>query len=241
MAFSNYPNRAVMGVPGLSLYQAKACAITAAREARSLAPKLTVASSSQFKPIYGEGWFGITWQHDYVYFQEVGIRPFTMRSLAGKVIPMWINDPTGQEAQKNPKAKTRVTADGRKQVLIFRRAAKIGQRKNAWRNVDGRMVRVSVPASYPGAPGRIAVNRSRGILRVGDIDPNAANPGQIAKGNVGVRWRHPGLGGKRFLAEGIHRAALANGIPFGAVLYRGGRSETTADPSYRTIIYREED
>ena len=232
------PNRIVMMVPGVSIPHAREIAVYAAREARIAAPKLTVASSSAFVPIYGEGWIGIAWVHDYVWYQESGTKPFTMRSLAGKTIPMWINDPDGKERQKNPKAKTRKTADGRTQVLIFRRAAKIGQRKIAWRPIGGKMTPVSVPASYPGAPGRIAVNRSQGILRAGDVSKVAPNPGAIAKGNVGVRWRHPGLDSRRFLARGLTKACRKYAVPVGGISYqRAGAS--TAQVAYAQVLYAE--
>lgn len=232
------PNRIVVGIPNLSVYAARTLAVEAARRARSYAPKLSIASSSAFTPIFGEGWFGVAWAHRYVWFLEAGTRPFTMRSLAGKLIPMWINDPTGEERRKNPRAKTRTTADGRTQVLIFRRAAKMGQRKNVWKNVGGVMTRTSVPRSYPGAPGRIAVNRSRGLMRQGDVNPGVGNPGWIAKGNVGVRWRHPGLQPGRFLARAVKEVASEAGLPTGSVAYRG-RIGHTNDPSYRPIVYTE--
>ena len=236
MNYINFPNRIVMGVPGLDVETARAVAINATRQARMFAPKLTVQSSSSFTPIYGEGWFGIAWNHPYIWFQEAGIKPFTMRSLAGKTIPMWVDDPDGTEASKQKNPKTRVTASGRRQTLIFRRAARIGQRKDVWRNVGGQMVKVNVPASYPGAPGRIAVNRSRGLIRQGDVNPGVGNPGQIAKGNVGVRWRHPGLHPSRFLARGVHYAAIQYGIPVGEVSYRG-RISNASDPSFVRIVY----
>jgi len=236
MQFVNFPDRIVMGVPGVDETLARALAINATRQARMFAPKLTVQSSSNFVPIWGEGWFGIRWEHQYIWFQEAGIKPFTMRSLAGKVIPMWVDDTDGSEASKQKQPKTRTTASGRQQTLIFRRAARIGQRKDVWRNVGGRMVKVNVPASYPGAPGRIAVNRSRGLIRQGDVSPGVGNPGQIAKGNVGVRWRHPGLNPSRFLARGVHAAAVQYGIPVGAVSYRG-RVANASDPSFIRIVY----
>jgi hypothetical protein len=229
------PNQIVMMVPGISIPAARSVAVEAARAARSLAPKLSVASASAFTPIYGMEWFGIAWAHDYVWYQEAGIRPFTMRSLAGKLVPMWVNDLDGKEQAKNPKAKTRRTADGRVQVLIFRRAAKMGQRKIQWRPVAGKMTPVSVPASYPGAPGRIAVNRSQGILRAGDISKTAPNPGAIAQGNVGVRWRHPGLDSRRFLARGMEIACHRHSIPVGGVSYqRSGAS--VAQQSYTRVL-----
>lgn len=213
------PNKAVMGVPKLSTVRAHQTAIAACLLCRTFSPKMSGHSSARFYPVWGEGWFGVTWEHPYVWFQESGIKPFTNRSIAGKVVPMWVNDPKGEERRKNPKAQTRRTVDGGVQVLIFRRAAKQGQRKNVWRNVDGSMVRRSVPMSYPGAPGRIAVNRSQGIMRVGDVDPGARNPGQIAKANVGVRWRHPGLDPRRFLARGLYVAATNSGFPVGNIEY----------------------
>jgi hypothetical protein len=36
--------------------------------------------------------------------------------------------------------------------------------------------------------------------------------GQIARGNIGVRWRHPGLAPRKFLNKGMVQAALENGI-----------------------------
>lgn len=210
------PTRAVMAIPGASPTLSATMASEAVVMARRYAPKLTVASSSNFFPLSGLGWFGVGWEHSYVYYQEMGIRPFTMNSLAGKVIPMWINDPNGDEARKNPKARTRTTADGRKQTLIFRRAANHGQ--TTWKLINGRMMRR--PASYPGAPGRIAVNRSQGRLRQGDVAPGVGNPGWIAKGNVGVRWRHPGLQPGKFLARGIIEVAMKRGYPVGQVVYR---------------------
>jgi hypothetical protein len=212
MAFMEVPNKAIMGADGLSKFRAQQVAIQAARLARTYAPRCTAASAARIFPVWGDGWFGVTWEHRYIWFNEAGIRPFTMRSLAGKTIPMWVNDPKGEERKKNPKAKTRRTVDGRIQVLIFRRAAKMGQRKSVYRNIGGRMSKVNVPASYPGAPGRIAVNRSRGIERQGDVDPSVKNPGWIAPSNVGVRWRHPGLDSGRFIARALADAAVANGL-----------------------------
>lgn len=208
-----------MGVNNLDAVRARRLAEEACQYARSLSPKMSGNSSAKIYPVWAEGLFGVQWEHPYLWYQEAGIRPFTNRSLAGKTIPMWVNDPKGEERRKNPKAETRQTVDGRTQVLIFRRAAKMGQRKNAWRNVNGQMVRRQVPASYPGAPGRIAVNRSQGIMRVGDIDPTSKNPGNIAKRNVGVRWRHPGLDPSRFLAKALYSAAVNNGLPVSQIEY----------------------
>lgn len=225
-----------MGVTDLDPERARRIAVEACLYARNYAPKMSGNSSAKFYPVWAPGIFGLEWQHPYVWFQEAGIRPFTNRALAGKTVPMWINDPKGEERRKNPKAQTRRTADGRMQVLVFRRAAKLGQRKNVWRNVNGQMIRRSVPASYPGAPGRIAVNRSQGIMRAGDIDPGAKNPGAIARGNVGVRWRHPGLDPRRFIARALYTAAVNNGLPVADIDYYV-RGNTRPYGSYSILLF----
>lgn len=144
---------------------------------------------------------GMGSHNSYVWFQEKGIKPFTMRRLAGKVIPMWIDDPTGSERRANPKAKTRITANGRHQVLIFRKAAKMGAKKDvAIRDAQGRILRHKrVPQSYPGAPGRIA--------RTTFHETYGTHTGKIAKlvprAHVGVRWRHPGIVGREFIEYSI--------------------------------------
>jgi hypothetical protein len=189
--------------PDLELEDAYKAAQLAVAHAQALCPKLTGTGASGIKPVFGEGYFGLTWEMPYIWVQNQGAKPFLMRSLAGKTIPMWVDDPTGAEARDNPKAQTRVTESGRPQVLIFRRAAPIGQQKIVTRKgAGGQMVKVSVPASYPGAAGRIA-NREAATPyttegRVG---------GRIAKGNIGIRWYFPGLSPRGFLEEGIHRAA----------------------------------
>lgn len=192
------PNRLVMYVPGLTDARAYQAATTAQVFARRRAPKMTGHGASRIMADWGPGWFGIHWLDEYLWFQEVGINPFTMRALAGKTVPMWIDDPTGKERQKNPKAKTRVTASGKTQVLIFRKAARMGQRKTVVRHGTT----LSVPASYPGAPGRIGSREARQPYttpgRVG---------GQIARGNSGVRWRHPGLSARSFLHSGMTEGA----------------------------------
>jgi hypothetical protein len=204
VAGQHLPDRLYMAVPGLGRYQARACAHQAVSEARRRAPKLSGASSRRFLPIWGEGWFGIYWADSYVWFQETGIAAFTMSKVAGKTIPMWINDPTGEERRNKPDARTRVTASGVVQVLIFRRAARQGQRK---RVIGPGGVPREVPASYPGAPGRIAVREAPAPYTT-----PGRTPGAIAKGNVGVRWRHPGLMERNFLHEGLRVAALAHDI-----------------------------
>lgn len=97
-------------------------------------------------------------------------------TLTHNTIPMWVEDEDGTEARKIPlrdrSRRTRVTRDGRRQVLIFRKATK------------------------PGAPGRIG-KRTR--------DAN----GRIAKGNVGVKWRHPGLPRRGFLSSAVTESASA--------------------------------
>lgn len=151
---------------------------------------------------------GMGSHNTYTYYQEKGIRAFTMTSLAGKTIPMWVSDSDGKLRAKNPKIKTRVTEDGRFQVLIFRRAAPIGQRKPKYvrSRVTGEMVYVGdTVASYPGAPGRINRREPRPTNE-------GVSPGWVAKTNVGVRWRHPGLEPKLFLNNSMTLAAQWSGI-----------------------------
>lgn len=214
------PRQAVMGIPGLAVTDARDAAVRATVLARQYMPRATGGSAGTLSAIWGVGWFGVEWTHDSIWYQESGIRPFTMRSLAGKTIPMWVKDRDGEHRRKNPSIETRVREDtGETEVKIFRRAANRGQRKMAWRQRGGRMVRVDVPMSYPGAPGRIAVNRSRGIMRAGDVNPDAPNPGEIARGNVGVRWRHPGLDAGRHIMRGLSDAADEMGLTTTQVRY----------------------
>lgn len=210
MRLSQNPDRYLMLVPGLAPRRARQVANTAVRIARRNAPKMSGDGARRLQPLYGPGYFGIYVPDPYMIFQDRGIRAFTMRSLEGKTIPMWIDDPTGTERAKNPKAKTRTTSSGKVQVLIFRKAARKGQRVVKTR-VDPvtRIKRVveDRPASYPGAPGRIA-SREAG-------SPFTA-PGRVAgavsRGNVGVRWRHPGLAPRLFLNNGLTVAAQQHGI-----------------------------
>ena len=201
-AHARTPNRLYMEAPGSTKMECRAAALTAVAVARRNMPKVTGRGARSLQPLYGDGYFGIRWDDDYVWFQEIGIHPFTMRRLAGKLIPMWINDPTGAERRKNPKAKTRLTEDGRTQVLIFRRAAKMGAKKTVRRVVGGQAFTVTSPMSYPGAPGRIS-RREAGqpLTTVGRI------AGAIGRPNVGVRWRHPGLTPRSFLYWGMVTAA----------------------------------
>jgi hypothetical protein len=203
------PDRIIMVVPKLSPGRARSCALSAVRECRRKMPKMSGASAARLQPLYGKGYFGIWWQDSYVFFQDHGIRPFTMRSLAGKVIPMWIDDPTGQERSKNPKAKIRVTLSGKTQILIFRRAAALGQRITKYgKDRQGNRIVVSdKPASYPGAPGRI--NRREAAA---PWTKSGKQGGQIAAGNGGVRWRHPGIEPRLFLNNAVTLAAQWHGI-----------------------------
>jgi hypothetical protein len=208
MRISANPDRLIMLIPSLKGPRARNIANTAVREARRVMPKLTGRAASRLFPLYGTGFFGVGWQDPYVWFQEQGIRGFTMWNLAGKTIPMWVDDPTGEELQRNPKAKTRMTMSGKPQVLIFRRAALPGTMKTVRRKVaDGTYEEYQVSASYPGAPGRIG-SRQAGM----PMTTEGKTGGQIASGNIGVRWRHPGLAPRLFLNHAMTIAAQANGI-----------------------------
>ena len=195
----------------------RALAQQAVRYGRSLVPKVSGRAAKGMTPYWTDSTFGISWDRQYLWFQEAGIRAFTMTKIAGKVIPMWINDPTGSEARKNPKAKKRRTRDGRQQILIFRRAAKIGERKRvARRNSRGEILGWrDVPASYPGAPGRISHRHPTG--RIAGKPPRATP-------HVGVRWRHPGLEGRGMLQHALLQTAQANGLRSRAVYATYGRS-----------------
>ena len=208
MVISAHPDRLLMMVPGLRGTRARNLANAALREARRVMPKLTGRSASRLAPVYGAGFFGLMWVDNYVWFQEQGIRAFTMYSLAGKTIPMWVDDPTGTERQKNPKAQVRTTMSGKTQVLIFRRAAMPGQQRTVRRKTaGGTFEERTVPASYPGAPGRIGRRESAQPLTTA-----GRRPGAIARGNIGVRWRHPGLAPRLFLNHAITLAAQQGGI-----------------------------
>jgi hypothetical protein len=198
----------LMMVPGLEAEDAYKAATKAVAHAQALCPKLTGDAASSIAPIYGEGYFGLTWTVGYLWAQNQGVRPFLMRSLAGKTIPMWVDDPTGTEAKKNPKAKRRVTESGRPQVLIFRKAATVGQQKKVTRKIaGGGTITKMVPASYPGAPGRIANREARQPYTT----PGKVG-GRIARGNIGIRWYFPGLSPRLFLQEGLDRAAGDMGV-----------------------------
>lgn len=195
------PDRLYMTVPGISAHEARLMADDAVAICRRIMPKASGYSARRLESVYGEGWFGIHWLDGHVWIQNVGARAFTMKNLAGKTIPMWIDDPTGKERQKNPKAPRRTTESGKVQILIFRRAAKPGQRRP-----DGK------PASWPGAPGRISQREvGHPWTRTGRVG------GQIAPGNIGVRWRFPGLIGRGFLHEALARAAYEHGHEIGPI------------------------
>ena len=183
-------------------------AMIAVARAQKLSPKLSGMAARSIEPVYGPGFFGLTWEVPYLWYQNEGVRPFLMRNLAGRVIPMWIDDPTGSVAEKNPKAQRRVTESGRPQVLIFRKAAPIGSRKTVKRKgPGGKIIEVDVPRSYPGAAGRIA-NREAPTpyTTAGRLG------GRIAQGNIGIRWYFPGLSPRYFLQESLRQAAAELGV-----------------------------
>lgn len=203
------PDRLIMLVPDLDQTEAKYLSIESVAIARQKMPRVTGATANRLVPISGPEYFGIYFPDTYTWFMEHGTQPFTMRKLAGKTIPMWIDDPNGEERRKNPKARVRSTQDGRIQILIFRKAAKIGQRKtvrrkNKW---TGQTETVTLPASYPGAPGRI--NRR---VPGAPWTPLGQRGGAIGSGNVGVKWRHPGLRAMQFLNSAIATAAFEAGL-----------------------------
>lgn len=213
-SFNTMPDRLIMHIPDLDPYDAEFLATQARMVARRLAPKMSGRSSRNLEGVWGFGFFGLRWADPYLWFQEAGIRPFTMRNLAGKTIPMWVDDPDGKEQEKNPKAETRVTEDGRTQVLIFRKAAPIGSRKEVVR--EGQVV--DVPRSYPGAPGRISVRElPKPWTKPGKVG------GRIARHNVGVRWRHPGLSRRSFIRSSLVYVCDYHGFPQGQIRDQFGR------------------
>lgn len=210
MATSDLPVRLITRVDGLSYNDARQLANTATKVARQQAPKMSGAAAKRITPVYGKGYFGLTWQDSYLWYQEMGIGGFTMSALAGKTIPMWIDDPTGKEAQANPKAQTRTTKSGKHQVLIFRKAGTKGDKKRV--KTGGTWTEVA-STNYPGGPGRIALRQSKKPY----TSPGKVG-GQIAKTNVGVSWRHPGLAPRRFLLHGIEEAARRHHIELSSVI-----------------------
>lgn len=178
--------------------------------AQEVMPKVTGYLTTTLRPIMGPNYFGIYFPDRRVWFLDQGTRPFTMHQLAGKTIPMWIDDPTGAERRKNPKAKTRRTIDGRLQVLIFRR---VGTREGAQARKASKVVKLLSSGarvarySYPGAAGRIARREAKKPM----TSPGRTG-GRIAKGNVGVAWRHPGLTGRQFLNFAVMASAEESGL-----------------------------
>jgi hypothetical protein len=215
------PDRAVMVIDDLDERTAMYLAWEAVMQARQSVPRVTGRTALRLQPMWGDEYFGIWFPDNYVWFMERGTKAFTMRSIAGKTIPMWVEDPGGQLRAKNPKIKTRRTEDGRTQVLIFRRAARIGQRKTVLKKnrITGQYQSTSVPASYPGAPGRIT-RRIPGQ----PFTPRGKVGGQIASNNIGVRWRHPGLQAAQHINSAIARIAFENGLLIKTVYFLDGAS-----------------
>lgn len=205
------PDRLYVLVPGLDRRQAYRLASDAVTQARLIAPKMSGHAARGISTYYGDGFFGLRWSDPYLWYQESGTRPRTMRNLAGKVIPMWIDDPTGTEARKNPRARTRFTANGRRQILIFRKAARIGATKVVRRRTAGGMTEQTVPASYPGAPGRIT-HRQHVNLPGNATAATGRIATTIARPHVGVRWRNPGLLPRRFMSFSLQQVAVNAGL-----------------------------
>lgn len=179
------PDRIIALVPGVTFTDD--LATKAVDIAQQVMPKVSGYLATTLRTTHGVGWFGIYFPDRRIWFLERGTRPFTMRSLQGKTIPMWIDDPTGNERRANPKAQTRVTTDGRTQVLLFRRVGIKGAGRSLKVGGRGR-------ARYPGAPGRIVRREAAAPLTSA-----GRTGGRIAKGNVSVAWRNPGMVGRHFL------------------------------------------
>jgi hypothetical protein len=201
------PSSMVMLVSGLGREDAIRLAEDARYRCRQRMPRVTGLTASRIEPIADRGWFGVAFPAE-AWFMERGTSPFTMRSLAGKTIPMWITDTDGSLRRSNPKARVRSTEDGRTQVLIFRRAAQMGSRKTtSKRRADGSTYRYSSPAAYPGAPGRI--NRRQPSA---PWTPVGGRGGAVGAGNVGVRWRHPGVRAMQNINSALAEAAFDAGL-----------------------------
>lgn len=209
LVLSHRPDRVVMLQPGEPSDVMRHLSEQATLMAKNYMPKLTGSAASRMQPLWGEGYFGIYFPDSYVWYQDHGIRSFTMKNLEGKTIPMWIDDPSGAERAKNPKAKVRTTATGRVQILIFRKVAKKGQRRSkvVTDSKTGHSIIKSVPASYPGAPGRIKHRHTSQ-----SSEDTQHKPGQISRGNVGVRWRHPGLSPRMFMNHSLMMVAQKAGL-----------------------------
>lgn len=203
LQFSTEPQSLIMVFRDLDRDEAEWLARDALYRARQRMPRVTGMTASRIAPIWGRRWFGLAFPRE-AWFMEKGTSPFTMRSLAGKLIPMWITDTDGSARRANSKAKVRSTEDGRTQVLIFRKAAKIGARTT---KVSKYGFSYSAPAAYPGAPGRIN-RRQPGA----PFTPVGARGGAVAAGNTGVRWRHPGVRSMQFLNSSLAEAAFDAGL-----------------------------
>ena len=198
----------------IDLPYAESLSEAAVSAARDRLPKINGNLARSIQPVFGAKFWGIYFPDKIAWYLEQGTKPHTMRSLADKTIPMWVDDPDGSEAKKiGRKAKTRITEDGRSQVLIFRKAAPIGSRK--WVIKNGR--KVSVPRSYPGAPGRIGNPRSGG--------------GRIASGNSGVRWRHPGIEPRGYLNSAMEDTVEIYGLDRSVLLLIDASTYPTATKS----------
>ena len=214
------PDRLVM-LADISREESYYLATEAVYIARSTMPRVSGVTASRLATVVAEGYFGIYFPDPTTWYLEAGTRAFTMRSLAGKTIPMWVSDADGRLRRADPKIRTRTTEDGRLQVLIFRRAARMGQRKVVKRKdpISGQVVLRTTVASYPGAPGRI--NRRQPSAPWNDPGTQG---GQIARGNVGVRWRHPGIQAMQFLNGALARTAFEAGLPITTVYAVDGAS-----------------
>lgn len=215
------PDRLVM-LADLSREEAFYVATNALYTARQTMPRVSGATANRLATIAADGYFGLYFPDAWTWFMEGGTKAFTMRSLAGKTIPMWVEDRDGSLRRNDPKIKVRTTEDGRLQVLIFRRAARMGQRKVVRQKdpVTGQVTTRTTVASYPGAPGRI--NRR---MPAAPFTPGSGpRGGQIARGNVGVRWRHPGIQAMQFLNGALARAAFEAGLPITTVYAVDGAS-----------------
>ncbi len=206
LILSQTPDRYVILAPTLSGKDAYRLAQQAARMARNLAPKLTGQGARDIHPISGKGFFGLI-MPPHLWIQERGMPGRTMHELAGKVIPMWIDDPTGSEAAKEPRAQRRVTASGKRQILIFRRAAKKGERKPVRRKIAGQWTIRWTNKHWPGAPGRIALREARKPYTT-----PGRTPGAVAPQNIGVWWHHPGISPRMFANHAMTTVALRRGI-----------------------------
>lgn len=203
LQFSPTPESMIMVFRELAEDDAEQLARDALYRCRQRMPRVTGLTASRLAPIWGRRWFGIAFPKE-AWYMESGTKPFTMRALAGKTIPMWITDVDGSLRRDNPKAKVRSTEDGRTQVLIFRKAAKIGARKL----VRGKFgTPYMAPAAYPGAPGRI--NRRQPGM---PWTPLGARGGAVAAGNTGVRWRHPGVRAMQNINSALAEATFDAGL-----------------------------